>query len=98
MALAYTALIKAETKTAIRPSELNQLILDDIQKGYPHYAINEAFKVNNKGIITYEVIIQEGKNRLNLYYDDKGKFIRKQLPVKARPAPLIKTKQKGRAV
>jgi hypothetical protein len=98
MALVYTALIKAETKTAIRPSELNQLILDDIQKNYPRYSINDAFKVNNKGVITYEVIIQEGKDRLNLYYDDKGKFIRKQLPVKPKLAPLKKIRTKGKAV
>jgi len=98
MALAYTAMVKAETKTAIRPSELNQLILDDIKKNYALYTINEAFKVNNKGAISYEVIIQEGKDRLNLYYDDKGKFIRKQLPVKPKPAPSKKIKTKGKAV
>lgn len=73
-------LILAETKTAIRLSELNQLILDDIHKNFPDYSINEAFKVNNKEIISYEVIIKNEKYTLNLYYTNTGKFIRKEIP------------------
>lgn len=76
----------AETKTAIRPSELNQKILDDIKKNYPEYNIIEAFKVNNRGTVTYEAIIQKNKDRLHLYYSLDGLFLRKELPRQNRPA------------
>jgi hypothetical protein len=70
----------AETKTAIRPSELNPKIRNDIEKNYPGYIVMEAFKVNNKGMVTYEAIIQKNKDRLHLYYSVDGVFLRKELP------------------
>lgn len=100
MTFACTVWMNAETKTAIRPSELSQTILDDIQKNYSNYSISEAFKVNNKGVITYEIIIQKLKERLILFYDDKGKFIRKLLPVKTKATSPKMTNRlpKGKAV
>jgi len=71
----------SETKTAIRPSELNQKILDDIHQKYPDYMIVEAFKVNNRGIISYEAIIQQKNERINLYYSSDGLFERKENPL-----------------
>jgi len=72
----------AETKTAIKPSELNQKILDDIQKNYPTYSVIEAFKVNNRGVITYEAVISSDKGKLHLYYNVDGLFLRKENPGK----------------
>jgi hypothetical protein len=86
----------SETKTAIRASELNQKILDDIKKNYAGYNIIEAFKVNNRGIVTYEAIIQKNKDRLHLYYNIDGVFLRKELPRQSRPQ-VRKTPSKQRS-
>ncbi len=77
----------SETKIAIRPSELNQKILEDIHRNYSGYLIAEAFKVNNRGVIMYEAIIQDNKGRLNLYYNSNGAFIKKEQPAQKKIMP-----------
>ena len=77
----------SETKTAIRPSELNPKILDDIHRNYASYLIVEAFKVNNRGAFTYEAIIQNNTGKINLYYTTDGVFIRKELPLQQNGKP-----------
>jgi hypothetical protein len=82
----HTTFSIAETKTAIKPSELNPKITNDIHTNYSGYIIIEAFKINNKGVFSFEAIIQKGKNKLNLFYDANGVFIRKVLPSQIKPA------------
>lgn len=87
VACIFSAIGNAETKTAIKPSELNPVILNDVKKNYNGWNITEAFKINNRNIYTYEVILQKGQDKINLYYDSKGNFIRKQsIPFKRPPA------------
>ena len=66
----------AVTKKAIKLSELPAAITTDISKRYLSYTIVEAYKVINKNIITFEVIIQSKENRSIVYFDSQNKFIR----------------------
>jgi hypothetical protein len=74
----------AVTKTAIKSNELMKAITDDLTLTYSDYSIEEAFKVNNNGIISYEVILKQNKVRLIVYYSDKGNFIRKTMGSKTK--------------
>lgn len=78
--------VGAITKTAIKPHELMKEITNDIATNFADYLILEAFKVNNNGVISYEVILKHEALRLTIYYNDNGKFIRKALPPKSSKA------------
>jgi hypothetical protein len=84
----HTTFSFAETKTAIKPSELNSKIVDDIHKNYPGYTIIEAFKINTKGTYTFEAIIHKDNSKITLLYDVNGVFIRKVLPNQNKPLPV----------
>ncbi|HEX3008309.1 MAG TPA: hypothetical protein VHO90_11925 [Bacteroidales bacterium] len=75
--VAFVCTINAATKTSLKASDLLPAISNDIAKNYTGYAIKEAFKVDTKGVITYEVLIQKGKDQLTLFYRENGTFIRK---------------------
>jgi hypothetical protein len=92
VAFIFSAIGNAETKIAIKPSELNPVILNDVKKNYSGWIIIEAFKINNRNIFTYEVILQKGQNKVNLYYDSKGGFIRKQSVSLKKPPAKKKVK------
>jgi hypothetical protein len=64
----------AITKKAINPSELPSSITADILKRYPLFLILEAYKVNNRNVISFEVIITKKNNRITLYYNSDNKF------------------------
>jgi hypothetical protein len=78
----------AITKKAIKASELPAAITADISSRYLSYSIVDAYKVNDKNIITFEVIINSKKNRLKLYYSSDYKFLRQEI------LPIIKTTNK----
>lgn len=90
MILFIFGIAEGVTKTGIKPEELNKTITEDISQKFPDYKIYEAFKVNNNGRISYEVHLQHLKKELILYYDEKGSFLRKEVP-----SP-IKTNLKGK--
>jgi hypothetical protein len=81
--VAFLLFVSAEfsfaiTKRAIKPSELPAAITADISVRYVSYSITEAYKVNDKNNITFEVIIINKNDRLILRYSSNGKFIRKE--------------------
>lgn len=76
MVALVTAII-ASTKTSIKPSDLPKAVTEDISKNYSGYSIKEAFKVENKGVTQFEVLVQKANNKLVLIYDKEGKFVKK---------------------
>jgi len=88
--IVFIGSIGAVTKTAIKPEELMKVITDDIALNFSGYFISEAFKVNSNGIISYEVKLKRESSDLTVYYNDSGKFIKKEVPAKVRQIPTGK--------
>lgn len=80
----------ASTKTLIKAEELQKAITESITKDYPDYKVLKAYKLDNKNAITYEVMVEKGTLKENLFYDKDGKFLRKVN--QAKPATTNTTK------
>jgi len=81
-------------RTAIKLTDLPKPITDSIAKNYSGYKTLEAFKIDNKGVNTYQVIVAIDANKLQLYYDKDGKFLRKAV-VPVKPANTATTQPKA---
>ena len=73
-----SAVIFAQTKTELKTSELQKPISEYISKNFTGYSIVKAFKVDAKGIITFDVCVSKDKNHEKLFFDKDGKFERKE--------------------
>jgi hypothetical protein len=70
--------IFAQTKTELQTQELQKPILEYISKNFHGYSIDKIFKVDDKGIITYDVCVNKDKTHEKLFFDKEGKFLRKE--------------------
>jgi len=75
-------IVNAQTKTAVKPVDLPKEINENLTKDYKDYQVVNAFKVNTKEIITFEVMAKKDKEFLILTYDAAGKFLKKVEPRK----------------
>ena len=79
--------VNAQTKTEIKVADLQKVITDHITANYAGYTIDKAFKVDNKGVITFKVLISKATDKFTLVYDKDGKFVKKIAPAaKTTPA------------
>lgn len=67
---------KAE-RTPIKEAELMQPIKDDLAKNFAGAKVVRAVKLDNKGVITYRVVIMKDNEKWALTYDNEGKFLKK---------------------
>ncbi len=74
----FSSLIFAQTKTELKTNELQKPISEYISKNFTGYTIVKAFKVDAKGIITFDVCVSKDKNHEKLFFDKDGKFVRKE--------------------
>jgi sortase (surface protein transpeptidase) len=73
-------------KTKVEIKDLLKPITDNITKDYADYKILEAYKIVEKEVVSYEVVIGKGTTKEKLFYDKDGKFVRKgTAPVKTAP-------------
>lgn len=86
----------AQTKTEIKPADLMKPITDYITKNYTGFTIEKAFKVDSKGVMTYDVIVVKEKMKEKLEFDKDGKFL-KQMNMSEKPAtqPAQQNKQEA---
>jgi len=66
--------VNAQTKTAIKVSDLPKSITENLSTAKKGWTPTEAFKMDSKGTISYEVIAKNGKNEEKLLYDKDGKL------------------------
>ncbi len=59
-------------KEEIEPQHLPIPVLHTLQQNYPNYEIDEAYRVKEKGILTYVVDIEHGRKELRLTFDETG--------------------------
>jgi hypothetical protein len=92
--------VNAQTKTEIKVADLQKVITDHITANYAGYTIEKAFKVDEKGVITYKVHVAKAADKLTLVYDKNGKFEKKVVSEQKKPAttePKPKTTEKAPA-
>jgi len=70
--------VNAQTKTEIKVADLNKAITENVAKDHAGFTIEKAFKMENNGVVTYEVKIAKGNEESILLYDKDGKFIKKE--------------------
>ena len=73
-----STIILAQTKTELQSSELQKPILEYISKNFKGYSIDKVFKVDAKGVITYDICVNKEKTHEKLFFDKDGKFLRKE--------------------
>jgi hypothetical protein len=74
----FTSTLFAETKTEIRPSDLQKPITDYIAKSFSGYKIDKAFKIDTKGVITFNVCITKDKTHVLVTFNKEGKYLMKE--------------------
>jgi hypothetical protein len=76
-AMLFSVYIFAQKSTEIAASKLPQATTDYIKDNLPGTKIDKAYKVEDKGVVTYNVTIDvKGKKHL-LIFDKDGKFLKK---------------------
>ncbi len=68
-----------ETEQEIKKSELPSVILEALKKDYADFELEEAARIETKGVITYEAEVEKGKMSLELVFDTNGKLIKKEV-------------------
>ena len=74
----FSVVILAQTKTELNTSELQKPITEYISKNFTGYTIVKVFKVDAKGVITYDICISKDKVHEKIFFDKDGKFVRKE--------------------
>jgi hypothetical protein len=74
----FSVVIFAQTKTELQAEELQKPILEYISKNFSGYSIDKIFKVDAKGVITFDVCVNKDKTHEKLFFDKDGKFLRKE--------------------
>jgi hypothetical protein len=64
-------------RTAVKVSDLQKAITDNVAKDYVGFTIKEATSVSLVSVITYEVVIVKGTTSETLVYDKDGNFVQK---------------------
>jgi len=83
------------TRTAVKVTELQKAITDNVAKDYAGFTIKEATSVTTNTVVTYDVVITKGTTTETLVYDKDGKFVKKVTqkvvaPVQKTAAPAPK--------
>ncbi len=68
----------SQTKTEIRPAELSKGISAYITKNFSGYVVDKAFKIDNKGVMSTQVMVSKGSEKLALTFDKEFKLTKKE--------------------
>jgi hypothetical protein len=78
----FVSFVYGQTKTEVKSTDLKKEISDNVAKDFTSYKIEKSFKSDAGGVITYEVMISNAKEKKTLVYDKDGKFVKKIEPLK----------------
>jgi len=68
--------INAQTRTAVKVNDLPKAITENLSTAHQGWIASEAFKVDTKGVMTYEVLAKKGTSETMLVYDKDGKYLK----------------------
>ena len=74
----FSSIVVSQTKTELKAAELPKTVLEYISKNFPGYSIDKIFKVDDKGVISFDVCVNKEKTHEKLFFDKDGKFLRKE--------------------
>jgi Protein of unknown function (DUF2874). len=101
VAMLFVTFAFSQTKTEIKPTDLSKGVSTYITKNFSGYGVDKAFKIDNKGAISTEVIVSKGSEKLALTFDKNFKLTKKEaikpdvkiVPVKEEKKPLPPVKK-----
>jgi hypothetical protein len=70
-------IINAQTKTAVKTTDLPKALTESVAKDYSGFTIKDAAKVVTNNVTTFEVVVVKGTATETLVYDKDGKFLKK---------------------
>ena len=77
--------VTSPSRVPVKPADILPAIKASVAKDYAGYNLEKTYKIETKGVITYEVHVKKEASVLVLVYDKEGKFIKKEQP--KRPTP-----------
>ena len=86
--------MNAQTRTAVKVTDLPKAITENLTTAHQGWTAAEAFKVDTKGVMTYEVLAKKGTSETMLVYDKDGKYLKME-PAKA-PAKTESKKESAK--
>lgn len=92
--ITFLVAMNASTKTSIKASDLPKAVLEDIKRNYPGYSIVEAYKVQNKSVVEFKVLIERTNVKLVLNYNKDGIFVRKSTITSLNKPVVVKPEKK----
>jgi len=87
------ATIHAQTRTSIKVNDLPKAVSENITTQHQGWTAMDAYKVDTKGVMTYEVIAKQGNSETVLVYDKDGKYLKME-PKKSAAEPTAKAAPK----
>ena len=78
VALLFVTFAYSQTKTEIKPADLSKGISTYITKNFSGYGVDKVFKIDNKGVISTEVMVSKGSEKLALTFDKDLKLTKKE--------------------
>ena len=74
----FSICIFAQTKTELKSSDLQKPISEYISKNFTGFTIDKVFKVDTKGVITFNVCVSKEKTHEMITFNKDGKFLLKE--------------------
>jgi hypothetical protein len=82
--------MNAQTRTAVKVNDLPKAITENLSSAHQGWIASEAYKVDTKGVMTYEVLAKKGGSETTLVYDKDGKYLKME-PAKTASATPAKS-------
>jgi hypothetical protein len=73
-----STLLFSQTRTEIKTADLQTSISEYLVKNLGGYLTDKVFRLDAKGVISYEVCVTKDNNHEKLTFDKEGKFLKKE--------------------
>lgn len=78
IAMLFVTFAFSQTKTEIKPANLSKGVSTYITKNFSGYSVDKAFKIDNKGVMSTQVMVSKGPEKLALTFDKEFKLTKKE--------------------
>lgn len=86
MVALFATFVLGQTKTEVKPANLPKCVTDYVVQNMKGFNIDKAFKMDNKGEITYIVTVIKGKEKHILNFDKNCKIVTQVTPATTEPS------------
>jgi hypothetical protein len=77
---------QSQTKSMLKISELIKPIQENLATQFKGWTPMQAYKLDTKGVVSYEVMVKKEANEMRLFYDNAGKYLREEPVAQATPS------------